>query len=60
MPKMIRPNLSKDKKGQKSKDQRRDIFTQIRFTEKWIKEAKDPDHIAELKEHLWRLNQRVK
>ena len=59
MPKMIRPNLPSNF-GKKSKEQRKDLFMQIRLTKEWIEKAKDPDHIKDLKEHLWRLNRQVK
>jgi hypothetical protein len=55
MPKMIRPNLSK-----KTKEQKKDLFMQIRLTNKWIEEAKDPDQIEDLKEYLWRLTQQIR
>jgi hypothetical protein len=54
MPKMIRPNLNGH-----IKEQRKSLFMQIRLTKEWIANAKDPDHIKDLEEHLWRLNQRV-
>jgi hypothetical protein len=59
MAKMIRPNLKSDL-GKKSKEQRKDLFMQIRYTKQWIEQATDPDHVEDLKEHLWRLNRQVK
>ena len=55
MPKMIRPNLK-----EKIKKQKTDLLMQIKLTNKWITETKDPDHLNDLREYLWRLTQQVR
>ena len=45
-------------KGWYMKEKRKDLALQIRIARKWIEECTDPDRLADLKEHLWRLEYR--
>ena len=45
-------------KGWYMKEKRKDLALQMRIARKWIEECTDPDRLADLKEHLWRLEYR--
>ena len=45
-------------KGWYLKEKRKELALQIRIAKKWIEECTDADRLADLKEHLWRLEHR--
>lgn len=40
------------------REQRKEIALKIRIAKRWIEKCTDPDRLADLKEHLWRLEYR--
>lgn len=40
------------------REQRKEIALKIRIAKRWIEQCTDPDRLADLKEHLWRLEYR--
>jgi hypothetical protein len=45
-------------KGWYLKEKRKELGLQIRIAKKWIEQCTDPDRLADLQEHLWRLEYR--
>ena len=45
-------------KGWYLKEKRKELGLQIRIARKWIEQCTDPDRLADLREHLWRLEYR--
>jgi hypothetical protein len=40
------------------KEQRKELRHKITLAKRWIEQCTDPDRLADLKEHLWRLEYR--
>ena len=45
-------------KGWYLREQRKELALKIRIAKRWIEKCTDSDRLADLKEHLWRLEYR--